>query len=53
MDLFNLITSLNIEEKEALKTYVDQEVEKLRQEIKKNYISKRDHENWMKSVLGR
>lgn len=53
MEIFKLFGSLSSKEQETLKNYVDQEIIKLRQEIKRDYMSKRDHEDWMKKVLRR
>ncbi len=51
MNEFELITSLTNEEKDALKNYVEQEINKLRQEIRKEYLSKRDHDRFLDKVI--
>lgn len=51
MDLLNLITSLSVEEQDVLKNYVDLEINKLKQEIKKNYVSKEEADRFLDRVL--
>ena len=54
---FEGLVNLTTEENNVLKEYIDKKIEdeisKLWQEIKEEYFSKRDHDDWMKKILPR